>query len=139
MTEAVLWPDPPKKVGNRYEYGPLTFWAEGGGIYVHDSKPKPGEEERKSVMLPGWRDRIIALRGYLQRAESDAHVGSPQEIKWKAQHCFVIRKLVEAMYDVGRQALNQGDLTRESVQKYYRDHVATVKQTHLVPGTILPH
>jgi hypothetical protein len=138
-----MWPEPPKRVGNRFEYTTsertLTFWAEGGGMYVDDSAPKPGEERVKPIMVPGWKARIAALKSYAQAIAADAHVGNSHQIAWKAQHRRAIQGLVEAMETVLRQALHQGDLTQPGVQKYYRDHVAPVHQTHLVPDTILPH
>jgi len=140
MPKKNFWPEPPKKVGNRYEYGSLTFWAEGGGVYVIDSEPKPGEtSDPKPIMLPGWRDRTIGNMKLLDHIERSKHVGSPSEIAWKTQYCRAIKGLVEAMFEVGRQAVHQGDLTDQNVQRYYREHVATVKQTHLVPGAILPN
>ena len=138
MSKPNFWPEPPKKVGNRYEYGSLTFWAEGGGIYVIDSQPKPGEEPRKSIMLPGWQARTMAQLKYYNYVAKDAHVGDPGTVLWKAQHARAIKCLVEAMFEVGRQAVQQGDLSRPEVQEYYRKHVAPVKQTYLIPGIVTP-
>lgn len=139
MSKPNFWPVPPKKVGNRYEYGSLTFWAEGGGIYVIDSEPKPGEDPRKSIMLPGWAARTQSQLRYYNYVASKQHEGSPQQVFWQAQHARAVKALVEAMFEVGREAIRQGDLSRPEVQKYYRDHVAPVKQTYLVPGIIAPH
>lgn len=138
MTQPNFWPKPPRKVANRYEYGSLVFWAEGGGVYVLDEHPEPGEDPRKSVTLPRWLGRIEAQQAYLQAAEKDSHIGNAYEIAYKAQHVLAIRGLVTAMKEVARQAKEQGDLTRPDVQRYYRDHVAPVNRTHLVPSIILP-
>lgn len=139
----IHWPEMPRKVGHKWEYqvGPriLTFWAEGGGIYVEDTHNKPGEEPRKSIMVPGWRARVDAFKQQLAAVEKDTPNDTGSVRAWKLRHRDVLKRLVDVMIEVGKQAVAQGDLSRPDVQKYYRDHVATVKQTHLVPGTILPH
>lgn len=137
-----FWPTPPRKVANRYEYGSLVFWAEGGGIYMLEQEPDPGERALKPIMLPGWQARTIAQLELYKHAVKDSHVGDPQTLKWKAQYVRALRGLIEAMYEVGNEAIRQGDLSRPEVQRYYREHVAPVKQTHLVPdmvpGVLLP-
>lgn len=139
MANRNWWPMPPRRVGDRWQYGSLTFWPDGGGVYVTDQDPRPDDPlPAVSMTLPKWMARIAAQRGYLKAAQQDAHIGTPDEVRYKAQHVRAITGLVEAMLDVARRAHAQGDLTQAAVQKYYRDHVAPVRQTHLVPGTILP-
>jgi hypothetical protein len=139
MSKPNFWPKPPKQVGNRWEYGSLTFWAEGGGIYIIDAEHRPDEAPQKSVMLPGWKQRLDAQMRLLAHVEKTKHVGEPSTVAWKVQYCRALSALVSAMFEVGCQANEQGDLSRPEVQEYYRKHVASVKQTHLVPGVILPH
>lgn len=101
-----------------------------------DDDPTCPEKHKIQISLPKWRARIIAMQAYLLTAKRDQHVGNPQEVLMKAQHVTAINGLVEAMCDVHERARRQGDLTRESVQDYYRKHVATVRQTYAVPASI---
>lgn len=139
MANRNWWPKPPRNVAGRWEYGSLTFWAEGGGIYVIDQDPRADDPETtKTITLPQWVARLRAQKDYLAHVIRDQHRGSPQQIAIKTQIARAVAGLVRAMETVARDAQRQGDLTEASVQRYYRDHVATVRQTHLVPNAILP-
>lgn len=119
-----------------YKYGSLTFGPEAGGVLIIDEDPSTPERHRMQVSLPKFLERIVAQQQYLLAAKRDQHVGNMQQVMMKAQHVAAINGLVEAMCDVYNRAQKQGDLTRASVQEYYKRHVATVRQTYAVPSLI---
>lgn len=128
-----------KKVGERYEYRSLTFWAEHGGVHIWDQDPTPQDPcVDKVVSLPKWMERVKTMKQYLAAAERDLHVGSQAQIASKVYHVESMRSLVQAMQAVAKQAEQQGDLTNPNVQKFYDTHVAPVAQTYQVPSIILP-
>ena len=137
-----VWPKPARQVGDRWEYNSLTFWAEGGGVRIIDTDAKTPEQRERSLTLPRWNSHLDMLRNYLLAAIADQHNGSPDIIRYKAQHVYALSSVVRAGALVAKQAARQGDLTQTAVQEHYRKHVAPVKRTYQVPhlaaGAILP-
>jgi len=128
-----------RKVGERWEYRSLIFWAEAGGVHIIDMDPRPDDPETdKYVSLPKWSERVKMQRAYVEHAERDSHIGTPIQIEKKHYHLNAIKSCLRAMEDVERTAQRQGDCTDPIVQEYYKKHVAPVKQTYQVPSLILP-
>lgn len=139
MAERKWWPKSARRVGNRWEYGSLTFWAEAGGVHIIDVDPRSDDPNtEKTISLTRWSMQVDMLRNYLKAAMEDQHKGTPTEVAKKAQHVYALQSAVRAGEEVARLAQFQGDCTNPHVQKYYKEHVAPVARTHLVPGAILP-
>lgn len=136
MPDRSLWPTV-RKVGNKYEYGSLTFWADGGGIYCHDRDP--GEQlENVSITMPKWRDRIEEMTRRRNHLCLSSHEGNSAKLAIQAQQIQSFDALLTAMEEVARQVQKQGDIMDPGTQKYLREHVAKVKRTHLVGADVLP-
>lgn len=128
-----------KEAGGRYKYGSLTFWAEGGGVYMLDDSPKPGTERQKSITLTGWRERMDDRRRAVKLLELQSHHGNEFQKASAAQTYQVQKDLLTAMQAVEADVVRQGDIMNPKVQEYYKKHVAPVKRTFQVLTNILPH
>lgn len=147
------WPKPPRKIGNRWMYGTTLFWAENGAVYLEETHPdKHGVNGRqnKSMVLRKWVERFRAVAdAYREQYRICNQSGGIQKQAVAVALRDALRGLMDAMRQVAEEAKKQGDLTRPEVQRYYDEHVATVKRTHLVnhqisdsekkSGLIIPH
>jgi len=127
-----------KRTANRFSYGSLTFWAEGGGVYLIDHEPG-AQAERKSITLQGWEERISHQRRVVLHLSSQTGFDNEFQKASHVQRLQVLKDLLNAMLEVARQVRAQGDIMDPKVQAHYKNHVAKVARTFQVQTNILPN
>ena len=131
MADRSLLPKKPTKVGGRYEYLSLTFWAENGFIYIEDRD----DESFTTCNRRDWLDRARAFNQDAQRLGSMAtEAGNAWKKQTAAQERDAMLSLVECMLACAKQAKAQGDPMDPKVIEHIKKHEMTRRSKFLMPG-----
>lgn len=132
-------PERARKVGERWFYGTMWMWGQGGGVHIIDEAYPEGTDGHYVTMtLRKWRERIDGFENMIRELEAHAHEGTGADVAHQRQQADVYKSALDAMKDIERTCDRQGDLTRAEVREYYRKHVAPVRKFTVVPSSLLP-
>ncbi len=102
----------PRKIGKRYQYQDLTFWAKNGFIYVEDRADN-------SFHTISRRDWLLRANAFVKEIGKIGTVTSNADNVFQKKTFIAERDalqgLVDAMIDVARRAQRQGDPTNPKV------------------------
>ena len=119
----------PRKIGKRYQYQDLTFWAKNGFIYVEDRADN-------SFHTISRRDWLLRANAFVKEIGKIGTITSNAYNVFKKKTFIAERDalqvLVDAMIDVARRAQRQGDPTNPKVLDEILRH--TNKRAHVFMG-----
>jgi hypothetical protein len=119
----------PRKIGKRYQYQDLTFWAKNGFIYVEDRADN-------SFHTISRRDWLVRANAFVKEISKIGGITSNADNVFQKQTFLAEREalqgLVDAMIDVARRAKRQGDPTNPKVLSEVLRH--TSKHAHVFMG-----
>ncbi len=131
MPDRSLFPQKPRRAGNRYEYLSLVFWPENGFIYIED-------KDDNSFITCSRGDWLLRARAFSADATQLADIATRAGNAWKQQTAVQERDamlaLVECMVECARIAKKQGDPTDPKVIKWIQKHAPDRKIQVMAPS-----
>jgi len=132
MVDKSLFPEKPRKRGNRYEYLSLIFWPENGFIYIEDKD----DESFTTCSRRAWLDRTRAFNADAKRlGEIAIRAGNEWKKMTAIQERDAMLSLVECMLECSKRAKAQGDPLDPKVCAYIQKHEMKRPRSFLMPGS----